>query len=259
MKKTLLAAGFVLSFISCKKNHDECKDYSGFKRGFESYEYVLDTLLRTDTSFADRNILFKTNEPYNNITWKIGSDPRTFTSQSVNLRFSNPEILNVILKGNAINSNCISENFTSTKPFVLIENNGSIQSPLVGIYRGYNIDNANEIFSVAIKFWIGSRYNWWSNGAYSVENLPNGYLDTTKNFNGYSRPEIKGIIASTGYKNIAIDESGSLPSLGIKGYGNLSRGVKDTLIFNYTIIDTAQLNSTGQLKYLVKKFIGIKN
>jgi len=259
MKKTLLAAGIILSIISCKKNHEVCKNYSGIKRGFESYEYVLDTLLKTDTSFVDKDIFFKPNEPYSNIAWTIGSDPRTFTSQTVNLRFSNPERLNVILKGNAINSNCNTESFTLTKAFVLLENNGSIQSPLVGIYKGYNIDNINDTFSVAIKFWIGSRYNWWGNGAYSVENLPKGYLDTTQNFNGYSRPEIKGIIASNGYKNIAIDKSGNLPSLGIKGYGNLVRGVKDTLIFSYTIIDTTLLNSSGQLKYIKKQFIGIKN
>ncbi len=259
MKKTLLVAGIVVSFLSCKKNHDVCNGYSGNKSGFESYEYVLDTLLRTDTSFVDKDIFFKTNEPYSNIKWTIGSDPRTFTTQTVNLRFSNPERLNVILKGYAINSNCISESFTLTKPFVLLENNGSIQSPLVGLYKGNNIDNINDTFSVAIKFWIGTRYNWWSNGAYSVENLPKGYLDTTQNFNGYSRPEIKGIIASTGYKNIAIEKSGNLPSLGIKGYGNLARGIKDTLTFNYTIIDTTLLNSSGQLKYIVKTFIGIKN
>ena len=157
-----------------------------------------------------------------------------------------------------INKFCTPEQFTKTMPFVFLNDNGTIISPIVGSYHGYNIDKPSDTFTVSIKFWIGVRYPWWSNGAYSVENLPKGYFDTTQNFNGYKRPEIKGIISSNGYKNIAIDKSGYWPATGIKGYGNLKRGINDTLQFAYTVIDTIKFNQTGKLSFSKKTFLGLK-
>lgn len=249
----------IILLAGCKKSDDSCKYYSGIEAGFNSYEYVLDTVLQTDTSFVDKDIFFKTNETYSTVLWNIGADPRTFNTQSVNLRFSVPENLDVTLKGTSVDQYCNPQNFAQTKPFVVLENNGLVKSPLIGSYKGYNIGNPNDTFTVIIKFWIGARYNWWNNGAYSVENLPKGYIDTTQNFNGYSRPEIKGIIASTGYKNIAIDKHDNFYASGIKGYGGLKRGAIDTLLFNYKIIDTLKFNQTGQISYLQKTFIGLKN
>lgn len=259
MKSLFLALIILLVLSNCSKKKDVCNVSATSNFGFKAYEYVLDTALLTDTSFVNRDIVFKTNSAYSNISWKIGGDPRIFTNSSVRLKFLTPENLTITLKGDAVNQFCNTEQLTGTMPFVLLDDNGLIQSPLVGYYHGYNVDKPSDTFTVAIKFWFGTRYPWWSSGAYSVENLPKGFIDSTQNFNGYSRPEIRGIISSTGYKNIAIDKSGNFSAAGIKGYGSLRRGARDSLLFNYTIIDTARFNQTGQLTYIKKSFFGIKN
>jgi hypothetical protein len=258
MKKVLIFISLTTLIICCRKKEVACNNSAGGNFGFKSYEFVLDTILETDTSFANRDIVFKANSNYSNIAWTIGNDPRTFTTSSVNLKFISPDNIMVKLNAVGINKNCTSEQFTKAIPFVLLDDGGSIKSPLIGSYKGYNTDKPNDTFTVSIKFWVGSRYPWWSNGAYSVDNLPKGYIDSTQNINGISIPEIKGIIASTGYKNIAIDKSGNFPALGVKGYGNLKRGTVDTLLFSYSIIDTLKFSQTGQLSYIKKTFLGVK-
>jgi hypothetical protein len=249
MIKITTTLAIIILFLSCKKNK---------KFGFEVYELVLDTLLKADTVYNNSDIFFKSNENYSNISWNVGSDPRVFTSQSLNFRFTSSEVLPVKLKGDKYNLNCILEENSFVKSVVIVDNNNSNISPLVGTFLGSNTDNLPDTFSIKIKYWYGQRYSWWPNGAYSVENLPKGYLDSTQNWNGFQRPEIKGIIASNGFKNIAIDKSGNEPALGIKGYGNLRNGIRDSLIFSYTILDTTMFNQTGQITYLKKIFKGIK-
>lgn len=258
MKNILTSLIFFICLSSCKRNNEICNPSLNGNFDFQIYEYVLDTILETDTAYINKDIFFKTNPAFTNTSWTIGNDPRIFTTNIVNLKFFNPENINVKLSATGINKFCSSEQFTVSKPFVLLDDNGTIKSPLIGTYQGYNSDKPSDTFTISIKFWFGLRYPWWGNGAYSVENLPKGYVDSTQNFNGFNRPEIKGIIASTGYKNIAIDKSGYFPAAGIKGYGNLRRGLADTLLFTYTIIDTLKFNQTGQLEYLKKIFKGIK-
>lgn len=259
MKTIISTLLLILFFTSCKKNKDTCNQYTGNKFGFKNYELILDSLMESDTVYTENNIFFKANENYGNIKWKIGEDSREFTTPSVNLRFTDPDVVNISIKGLTYNQHCNTEEKSYLGMLVVLPNDGSKISPLTGKYNGYNVDKPIDTFTVSIKYWFGQRYNWWSLGAYSIDNLPKKYIDSTQNWNGYQRPEIRGIIASTGYRNIAIDKSGNLPALGIKGYGTLRSGVKDSLIFYYSIIDTALLNRTGQLIYLQKKFIGLKN
>lgn len=242
----------------CKKNEVGCSSSLTGKFGFTIYEAVLDSIFATDTSFANREIVFKTNGHYSNILWKIGDDPRSFVSPRIALKFLNPENITVQLRAVGSNKTCDIEEFFSTSGITLLPSDGSIKSPMVGSYRGYNVDNPQDTFTVSIKFWHGARYPWWSDGAYSVENLPRGYSDTTKEINGIRVPEIKGIVATAGYKNIAIDQSGNYPASGIKGYGNLRRGGSDTLYFSYSLMDTLRLVQTGQFSYIKKEFLGIK-
>lgn len=258
MKHLILIITLFIFLSSCKKNKDTCYQYTGKKFGFNTFEFVLDTLMQSDTVYTDNDIFIKANENYSNIKWKIGNDPRLFMSSTVNLRFSDPELINISIKALSFNQSCNTEEKEYSNVLAVLPNDGSKVSPLVGDYVGYNADNPKDTFSVKIKYWFGQRYNWWSNGAYSVENLPKGYLDSTQNWNGYQRPEVTGIIASTGYKNLAIDKSGNLLSLGIKGYASLRSGIRDSLLFTYSIIDTAALNRSGQLVYLQKKYIGLK-
>lgn len=239
-------------------NGDPCPGAGTIPAGFYIGEYVKDTFMQTDTSFTNREIIFNANENYDSISWKIGDDPRRFTNKAVALRFLTTENLSATLSAHRLNSDCSHTPFTSTQSLVLLTDNGTVISPLVGEYHGYNTDRPSDTFTVAVRFWKDPRYTWWSTGAYSIDNLPKGYRDTTKNINGVPVHEITGIISATGYKNMAYDLSGTIPAAGIKGYATLRRGLPDTLMANYTLIDTARLLHTGQLVYLKKQFIGLK-
>lgn len=258
MIRFVLAFCALILLIRCTRNKEQCNENSQSITGFNIAEFVLDSAMQADTAFTNRDILFKTNSSYSNIIWKIGDDPRLFTNSVVSLKFLSPGSIVSTLSAQQLNSSCQYESFTSSGQVVLLPDDGSIQSPLVGEYHGFNTDSPSDTFTVAVRYWAGARYPWWPTGAYSVDNLPHGYLDTTQNFNGYSRPEIKGIIVSNSYKNMAFDKSGNIPAAGIKGYASLKRGLSDTLIANYTLIDTARFTNTGQLTYLRKTFIGIK-
>lgn len=248
-----------LIIISCKKSNtlNKCSslDYRGVS--FQMFETVLDTLLPTDTAYSQTLVSFKAGKNTYSSSWRIGNDPRVFTTESVNLVFNNPISFDATLTASYADE-CFNETKAVTKKFTIVSNRGDIVSPLKGVYHGYNIDNPGDTFSTSIKYWYGVRYNWWPDGAYSIQNLPKGYFDTTKEINGSSRPEITGIICSNGYKNLAIDKSGDISAQGIKGYASLIKGATDTLVISYKVIDTNIFNQTGQINYLQKKFIGIK-
>lgn len=259
MNRGLVFILIIVLTVGCKKKQMDCNYSSLGNFGFTTYETVLDSIFETDTPFANREIIFKVNGSYSNISWTIGGDSRKFTSSRVNLKFRDPENILVQLSAMGINKSCTAEAFTVAIPFILLPSDGTVKFPLVGSYKGYNTDSPKDTFTISIKFWFGGRYPWWSDGAYSVENLPGRYSDTTKNINGFNVPEIKGIIAAAGYKHFAIDKTGNYPAMGIKGYGHLKRGISDTIIFSYSLMDTLKLSQTGQITYRKKLFWELKN
>ena len=251
----------IILFITlwgCTKTDKPCESVQSEKIGFKIYEKVADTLLETDTAFQDHNILFKADKNYSNIKWKIGNDPRSFRESSVNLVFPNPESLEVKLTALETTPCKDRADTLVSKSFTVVLNDGSVISPIVGRYLGYEQGNEAHLFSVDLKFWFGGLYPWWPTGAYSIHNLPQGFHDSTQNFNGDLRPEIDGIVVSNGYKNVAFDMSGYIPAMGIKGVASLKRGILDSLIINYTVIDTVIYQQNGSISYLAKKFIGIR-
>lgn len=258
MRKCFYLLLITVILAGCSREKNACPAYTGKSFGFNIYEVIQDTILPTDTAFAGRPVYFKSNSDYQQINWTVGGDPRIFTTPTINLQFSSPTELNVRLKALDYLPTCTQQEFASQKHMVILPADGTVQSPLVGQYKGINQDKPHDSFTVSIKFWKGDRYPFWSTGAYSVENLPQGFVDSTQNFNGLLRPEVKGIIATTGYYNIGIDRSGNYPAQGIKGYGSLRRGASDSLIVNYTLMDTAWFTQTGQFRYFSKTFIGIK-
>jgi hypothetical protein len=183
----------------------------------------------------------------------VGGPANTFYTKTFSLVFDGNYELDVQLTGKLTN-----QQSTTLTRHLTVYNPAQHISPLVGQFAGYNIDNPIDTFTVSIDYWFGQRYPWWSQGAYSISNLPKGFVDKTQNFNGAYRPEITGIISSTGYKNLAFDRSGNIPALGIKGYATIKRGAKDSLTVNYTIIDTAYYNTTHQVKLIKKQFLGTR-
>lgn len=256
--KVFLSTILYVVFLSCTKTTKPCNSIQSERIGFDICEKIADTLLPTDTAYENYSIFFKSNENYRNIKWKIGEDTRSFSEPLVNIIFSNPEDINVKLSAYQANPCDAGKDTTVSKSFTILKDDGTIISPIVGKYIGYEKGNESKLFVIELKYWFGSRYPWWQKGAYSIHNLPNGFKDSTQNFNGAFRPEIDGIVVSNGYKNFSFNKSGFIPALGIKGAGSLKRGAMDSLIINYSVIDTAIYKQSGTISYLLKKFIGIR-
>jgi hypothetical protein len=220
---------------------------------FSIYEQVGDTLLPSDTCYALSKVTFAASDGFRDYKWVVGNPANTFYTKSFSLTFDGAEDIQVQLSGNFANqpSVSLSKQLTIYYPTQRV-------SPLVGQFRGHNTNAPNDTFTVSVDYWFGQRYPWWSQGAYSISNLPKGFTDTTQNFNGSYRPEITGIISSTGYKNMAFDRSGNIPAQGIKGYATIKRGQQDTLVVHYTTIDMAYYNATQKIQLIEKQFIGIR-
>lgn len=252
MRNILYFILVIFSLTNCGKDQPYKKDTLTVG-DFVILENVGDTLLPTDTCYTHRLVSFQSTKEFTSYKWIIGASSDTFYTRSVNLTFTQSDELSIKLKGTLPGNadTLISKHLTILNPRDFV-------SPLTGEYLGANTDDMADTFRVPVKYWHGSRYPWWPEGAYSINNLPKGYKDNTQNFNGYLRPEIEGIIASTGFKNIAFDKNGNVPALGIKGYATLKRGFPDTLVVNYKILDTSKYNQSNVISYLSKTFIGIR-
>lgn len=239
--------------FSCKKNTDH-QNVSILTGDITVLESVGDTLLPSDTCYSTRLVSFQCTKNFINPQWIIGEYTYSQGVRSVNLIFPEPDHINITFTGHLSQTKD-----TVIKKQVTIVNASEHISPLVGQYLGYNTDLKNDTFRIRIEYWFGSRYMWWLNGAYSISNLPRNYKDTTQNFNGYTRPEIQGIIASTGYRNMSFDKSGNILASGIKGYASLKRGLRDTLVINYTVLDSLKYHQNNLISYIKKTFVGIRN
>lgn len=252
MQNILLSILSIFVLVSCNKPQLYEKPTSPTSN-FSIMESVGDTLLPTDTCYSLRLVSFQATKEIRNPKWIIGGTSYASNSSNIDLIFQTRNEIDIKLMGSLFDNTD-----TIIEKHLTILNPRDIISPLAGEYLGSNIDSKSDTFRVSINYWFGSRYSWWSNGAYSITNLPNNYKDKTQNFNGFQRPEIKGIIASTGYKNMAFDKSGNILASCIKGYASIKRGFSDTLIINYRILDTSKYYHNGILSYLDKTFIGIK-
>ena len=237
---------------ACKKN-DKVLTVAHYKGDFSILEEVGDTSLVSDTCYSLRRITFKASRDFITFNWKIGNISNTFITPSFDFVFPESDQFDIKLHGLLLN-----RQDTAISKLLVIYQPRELISPLVGNYLGHNIDNINDTFTISINYWFGERYPWWKDGAYSIRNLPKGYKDSTQNFNGYNRPEIQGIVSATGYKNLAFDKSGNIPAQGIKGYASLHRGISDSLIINYKVLDTQKFNSDNSIIYINKQFIGLK-
>jgi hypothetical protein len=253
MRYVLFLIIIIFVIFSCKKNSAP-QNVSILAGDVTVLESVGDTLLPSDTCYSTRLVSFQCSKNFINPQWTIGEYTYSQGVRSVNLIFPEPNHINITLTGHLSQTKD-----TVIKKQVTIVNATDYISPLVGQYLGYNTDLKNDTFRITIEYWFGNRYTWWSNGAYSISNLPRYYKDTTQNFNGFTRPEIQGIISSTGYRNMSFDKSGNILASGIKGYASLKRGVKDTLVVNYTLLDSVKYHQNNLISYIKKTFVGIRN
>lgn len=243
-----------LSFFRCNEKETPCPNDPQHSEEIGTYEAVGDTTFVTDTLYQYRPVYFKSPKEVMNALWKIGDDPREFTQNSFFLVFNQTGSYNVKLSGiKSIPCSSDKEVIDFQDTFTIVPNN--FISPLPGKYIGKNSGENNE-YTIEIKYWIGDRYPWWKDGAYSIHNFPEGYRDTTHSFNGYLRPEVDGIVLANGFNSFYVDMAASIPAKGVNGYGLLNGDDKNRIEINFKIIDMVYYDQTKTIKYVDKKFIG---
>jgi hypothetical protein len=251
MKRLIfLVLAYSISVTSCDRKEVLCPTLENF--GFTINEKVGAYFIPSDSVYEKATILFKTNESFKNTVWKIGSGQRQYSGDEVQLFFPSPDDIAINLRATTVSSCNIMGKTASAQLHIL---SSELKSPLKGNYIGTNEDSPGTVFSVSIKFWRGERYSWWPEGAFSVHNLPEGYKDSSQNFNGMRRPEIDGIVCSNSYKTISFNKGGNISAQGLKGYGFLSNN-NDSIIIRYEVLDTTKLNQSSTIKYISKTFRG---
>ncbi|MBI3717808.1 MAG: hypothetical protein HY252_04360 [Sphingobacteriales bacterium] len=198
-------------------------------------EIIGDTAFTADTIFRDNYVQFNAVNSYETVSWKIGSDPRTFTDSSFYLSFITAlGTLPVNFTGKkTANPTCFPGDngiYSSSQNFTIVEQvekpNVTI-SPLVGRYKGYFTDSPNDIFTVRMEYFDSTKYDVTMTGSknfYWFSNYPNGYASTLNS--AYAYPELKtGVPIEMGYKCFHI----YLHDSKYEGYGWLSH---DTLFIN---------------------------
>lgn len=113
----------------------------------------IDTLIVSDTTITDNVVLFKADSDYVSYEWKIGEDPRVFTTKEVGLRFTEPESsvqIRLIAKWTA-DKPCFPEDDgvdTVYKYLTVIDRR---LNPIVGKYTGALVSDPQNIYTVEIK------------------------------------------------------------------------------------------------------------
>ena len=240
----------VLLNISCKKNQDnQCESIKRPNGSFIIKELVGDTSFVADTVFRDNYVQFQSIDNYDGVLWKIGTDPRNWTSTDFSLSFYNSlGTIPITFKGSKAPNNICFPNdngtYTSTKTLTVVEQlekPNIILSPLIGKYRGYFTDNPSDTFTTRIEYFDSLKYDGAVTGSknfYWLSNMPNGYISNL----GWSYPELKnGQPIDMGYKCFQFGGSSDI----IQGKGWLSH---DSLYINYGN------NLVGRKKFIGKKY-----
>src|SRR4030095_6230225 len=74
--------------VACHKRQDNpCEGLVKPSGQFLIKELIGDTAFTADTIFRDNYVQFQTTESFESITWKVGSDPRVWTTSEFTLSF----------------------------------------------------------------------------------------------------------------------------------------------------------------------------
>lgn len=243
----------ILMAFRCKKDVNPCVGLAPPTADFAIQEVFIDTAFSSDTVFRNNTINFTALRQYNSVLWKVGNDPRDFTTHSFNLFF--PNFLGTIAvqfrgTGNA-NPLCFpgdSGIYNGTKRVTIVEQFDRAtltKSPLVGQYRGSFKTQPNDSFTIQIEYFDSAKYDISTMGSknfYWISNIPRGYIDSTSE-PARQYPELRnGMRPSMGYKSLVFGDYGA-PSQG-RGYGALVG--RDTLNVYYKNVHTGIKIFTGR-------------
>ncbi len=156
---------------------DPCEGAERVKARFTIYELVGKSVAATDTIIGVYNARFSADERYDSYEWSIGSDTRTWTDSSFDLRFRLSEVgegvpLPIRFIGKrAPKVECFPDDDgvdTTYRELVVLS---MYKSPVQGSYRGYHVDEPLDTFTVDIY--------WKTEDFLVMRNINRGCMDTS--------------------------------------------------------------------------------
>ena len=153
-----LIGAFVFSLEGCGPDPESpCNNKKPVSADFITSEKWLsiDTLFDDDTLLTGRTLTFKAKNEYQTYEWKIGDDPRVFTTRSVSLFFeklSSPKTLEIKLKvKDSFLESCFPNKGADslTKRIVLLP---STASATFGNYEGSLDEDPTNKYVITIRF-----------------------------------------------------------------------------------------------------------
>ena len=151
----------------------------------------------TDTVFTQNSIEFEAVQDNREYTWKVGNDERTWNTKKFRLNFIGTRgtiPIRLIVKNNSVDTGCNPGDKgidTVTKYLTVL---GSNDLAIVGAYKGYNVDNPNDVFTVTIRSTEYRGRSWLE-----IMNINKGCFDTTNSSNLYVNVANKGLTFSSVY------------------------------------------------------------
>ncbi|MBX2895412.1 MAG: hypothetical protein KF763_08210 [Cyclobacteriaceae bacterium] len=113
---------------------------------------IKDTLLLSDTVITDNFVVFRADSNYTSYEWKIGDDPRTFTTKEVSLLFRYPESnlpIRLIAKW-LPDKRCFPEDDGIDTVYRYLTVIDKELNPIFGSYEGALTSNPTDIYTVEI-------------------------------------------------------------------------------------------------------------
>lgn len=248
----IIILSIAFAAFRCKKDKNPCFGLTSPKADFAIQEVFIDTSFTSDTVFRNNTISFTALRPYNSVLWKVGTDPRDFTSPSFTLFFPNfLGTFDVRFRGTGNpNPLCFpgdSGIYVGTKSITILEQFDKAiltKSPLIGNYRGAFNTQPIDSFTVRIEYFDSAKYDIATMGTknfYWISNFPKGYVDSTSE-PARQYPELRnGMRPSMGYKSIVFGFADNI--LTGRGKGVL---LGDTLKVFYHHINTGRKVFTGK-------------
>jgi hypothetical protein len=239
--KTFTAKAFILFIVtigilwSCKKAPtSECTGKVKPTGQFLLKEILNDTSFIADTVFRNNYVQMLAVDVYDSVTWKLGTDPRVWTSPNFTLNFSTASgTIPINFVGKKTPSpQCFpgdSGVYASSKSLTLLEqfDRSSLAiSPLCGRYFGCFTDNPSDTFTMRIEYFDSTKYDPTRTGSpnfYWISNIPKGYTSLL----GLPYPELQnGQPIYMGYKCFQFGTSSNI----VQGRGWISN---DSIFISY--------------------------
>jgi hypothetical protein len=172
----LLLLGAVV-FVGCPDDVvvDPCAGVMSTSADFTIKELVETYKIDADTVMPYNTVEFSAKYPADEYEWKVGFDGRTWTTKTFTLDFhgfSGSVNVRLISKRKSINKECTPDDDgidTVMKTLVVV-----VKPAILGSFRGVNIENPSDTFTVDIRSTEYRGQSW-----YEIINMNKGCYDTT--------------------------------------------------------------------------------